>query len=58
MIRGATSRSRIKDRLLLFVGVPFLLCLMLLDACCAAWDEFSTDWRDLKNYVRDEWRGE
>lgn len=36
----------------LIIGVPFILLLMFADAMCCAWDEWRSDWRSLKHWIR------
>ena len=42
--------------LIVFVAVPLILLLMVLDAVAAAWDEFSEDFRSAKSALADNWR--
>ena len=45
-------------RVLAIACLPLILILMLSDALGAAWDEFTSDWRSLRCWLIDEWRGE
>ncbi len=42
--------------LLVFLGIPFAIGLMLLDAVCAAWDELRQDLKDSRSAFVDHWR--
>ena len=51
---SATVKRRSAARALeLIVGVPIILALVVCDAAACAWDEWASDWRALKHWIKE-----